>query len=67
MPGKLISLEAAAREIDPDRPPHPRTLKRWPDFPKTVKPSGARNGREWLVAAEFHDWLRKQTQRATAG
>jgi hypothetical protein len=59
---KLISLEAACRRIDADRPPHPRTLKRWPGFPATVKPSGKPNGREWLVEAEFDAWL-KQLQR----
>jgi hypothetical protein len=63
MSSKLISYEAAARAIDADNPPHRKTLKRWPDFPKSVKPSGKINGKEWLVAAEFHDWLRKQTQR----
>jgi hypothetical protein len=61
---KLISFEAAARAIDPENPPHRRTLKRWPGFPRSVKPSGRVNGREWLVAAEFHEWLCKQTQRA---
>jgi hypothetical protein len=61
--GKLISYEAAAREIDPEHPPHPRTLKRWPGFPKAVKPSGKLNGREWLIASEFHAWLAKQLQR----
>ena len=59
---KFISYEAAAREIDPDKPPHKKSLKRWPGFPKAVKPSGKINGREWLIAAEFHAWLAKQAQ-----
>jgi hypothetical protein len=63
MSGKLISYEAAAREIDPDNPPHKKSLKRWPDFPKSVKPSGKVNGREWLIAAEFRAWLAKQLQQ----
>jgi hypothetical protein len=63
MSGKFISYEAAARELDPDNPPHARTMKRWPGFPKSVKPSGKPNGREWLVEAEFRAWLSKQTQR----
>jgi hypothetical protein len=63
---KLISFEAAAREIDPIKPPHPRTLKRWPDFPKGVKPSGKVNGKEWIVRADFDAWMRKQTQRRHA-
>jgi hypothetical protein len=67
MSGKLISYEAAGREIDPDNPPHRKTMKRWPDFPKSVKPSGVKNGREWLIAAEFHEWLRLQTQRRMDG
>jgi hypothetical protein len=60
---KLISFEAAAREIDPDDPPHPKSMKRWPGFPKSVKPSGKPNGREWLVRSEFNTWLTKQAQR----
>jgi hypothetical protein len=63
MSSKFISYGAAAREIDPDNPPHKKSLKRWPGFPKAIKPSGAPNGREWLVTSEFHAWLRKQTQR----
>jgi hypothetical protein len=63
MSGKLISYEAAAREIDPDKPPHRKSLKRWPGFPKSVKPSGKPNGREWLIASEFHAWLAKQLQQ----
>jgi hypothetical protein len=63
---KLISYTAAARELDPDNPPHPKTMKRWPGFPKSVKPSGKTNGREWLIESEFHAWLAKQTQRRNA-
>jgi len=60
---KLISFAAAARQIDPDNPPHPKTMKRWPGFPKAVKPSGRPNGREWLVESEFNAWLGRQTKR----
>jgi len=63
MSSKFISYEAAAREIDPDEPPSKKSLKRWPNFPKSVKPSGKTNGREWLVASEFQAWLSKQTKR----
>jgi hypothetical protein len=62
---KLISIETARRRIDPDNPPHPRTMKRWPGFPMTVKPSGKANGREWLIEVEFDAWLAKQIQRRT--
>jgi hypothetical protein len=60
---KLISYKEAAAVIDPDHPPHRVTMKSWPGFPKPVKPSGAKNGKAWLVRAEFDEWLRKQTQR----
>jgi hypothetical protein len=60
---KLISYDAAARLIDPDKPPHKRTLKRWPGFPQSVKPSGCPNGREFLVAAEVDAWITKQAKR----
>jgi hypothetical protein len=63
MTGKFISYEAAGREIDPDNPPHKKSMKRWPGFPKAVKPSGKPNGREWLIEAEFRAWLAKQVQR----
>jgi hypothetical protein len=66
MSGKFISYDAAGREIDPEDPPHKKSMKRWPGFPKAVKPSGKANGREWLIASEFHAWLSKQTQRRTS-
>jgi hypothetical protein len=66
MSSKFISYEAAAREIDPDRPPHKRSLKRWATFPKAVKPSGKANGREWLIRSEFNAWLAAQAKRQSA-
>jgi hypothetical protein len=63
MSGKFISYEAAGRKIDPDNPPHKKSLKRWPGFPKSVKPSGRINGREWLIESEFDAWLAAQTKR----
>jgi hypothetical protein len=65
MASKLVSFEAAAREIDPDLPPSKKSLKRWPGFPKAVKPSGKTNGREWLVRSEFDAWLTKQARRVS--
>jgi hypothetical protein len=66
MSGKLISTKAAARKIDPENPPHIKTLKRWPGVPKTIKPSGKINGREWFVESEFDAWLAAQTKRRNA-
>jgi hypothetical protein len=66
MSGKFISYEAAAREIDPDNPPHKKSMKRWPGFPKAVKPSGKPNGREWLIRSEFNAWQAEQVKRRGA-
>lgn len=66
MSGKFVSYEAAAREIDPDNPPHKKSMKRWPGFPKAVKPSRKVNGREWLIRSEFNAWLAAQVKRGAS-
>jgi hypothetical protein len=60
---KLLSFKEAGSLIDPDHPPHRATMKSWPGFPKSWKPSGKVNGKEWIVRAESDEWLRKQTGR----
>jgi hypothetical protein len=63
MSGKFISYDTGGREVDPANPRHKKSMKRWPDFPKAVKPSGKINGREWLIRSEFNAWLAKQAPR----
>jgi hypothetical protein len=57
--GKLITFADAARKFDAQNPPHPKTLKTWPGFPRGGKP----NGKEWLDEAAVDAYIAKLQQQ----